>query len=675
MKTRPDFDSIQLKQTTEFLVNKGFSVIPVCGNASLENPKKPFISWGSFQTRLPHQHEIDGWFRRDFSAIGIVCGRISKLMVLDFDEEVAYQQFCNSSPTLSETFTVKTRRGYHLYYTVHHRVASQKFAGGDVKAERSYVIGASSIIGDFQYYVVKNVPQQTLVPDQVNLLLDRLGCGHSSDEQSKAVTSIQESNLIETYRKLAGNIGRNNALYRVASLAKQSGIAQTTVMTNLATAHVVQRPKYSSTLENPKRRYAEAIQTIQSAYSHQSGIVRHEFGYVPNSVRETLLQAQGSTIVPRLLDLFSLANWKPNTVFTMSQAIALGEFYGLNRKSILRALSGDLSQIEGQHIVLSKTVEYPDIRGLNSSGRGRPVEKVFLVPSISRLIDLLNVKVSPSDRITARDLKSAHAYRRALHREYVRRVAPQVPIAWMADRLGVSARTIQRLNKELHVVRTANLGFFRLSKSNLGSLPKKRAKNTKNATDGYWLETRSGERFPAWRHVGHYLLKQGLEVQVRAQLASQYFLDVDETAYEQVNLTEISPEKLMEIRAFRSVSAERPGLIGVVDDLVQQVKKRLNQVRYFTFPLDFDSVVQYIAKDDVADTITSYLYAFDDDGNRVHRPAKRGIAYRMLKEFGNGRVFLALFDEQMAMWYSLAKFAIKQNHFQMAFQFLRAGLA
>lgn len=596
-------------------------------------------------------------------------------MVLDFDEEVAYQQFCESHPALSETFTVKTRRGYHLYYTVHHRVASQRFAGGDIKAERSYVIGASSVIGDFQYHVAKNIPQQTLLPDQVDSLLNNLGCRSATHEKSSAKNLIQESGLINTYQKLAGEIGRNNALYRVASLAKQSGILQTSVVANLANAHVNQRSTRGHKQENPKRRYAEAIQTIQSAYLHQRCIKRQDFGYVPNSVREKLLQAQGSTIVPRLLDLFSLANWKPETVFTMSQAIALGEFYGLNRKSIMRALSGDLSEIEGQHIVLSKTVEYPDMRGLNSSGRGRPVEKVFVVPTISRLIDILNVKVSPSDRITAKDLKSAYAYRRALHREYVRRVAPQVPIAWMAERLGVSSRTIQRLNNELNVAKTTNLGFFRLSKSNLGSLPKKRAKNTKNATDGYWLETRSGERFPAWRHVGHYLLKQGVEVEVRAQLASQYFLGVDATAYEHVNLTEISPEKLMEIRAFRTVSAERPGLIGVVDDLVQQVKKRLNQVRYFTFPLDFDSVVQYIAKDDVADTITSYLYAFDDDGNRIHRPAKRGIAYRMLKEFGNGRVFLALFDEQMAMWYSLAKFAIQQKHFQMAFQFLRAGLA
>ena len=39
-----------------------------------------------------------------------------------------------------------------------------------------------------------------------------------------------------------------------------------------------------------------------------------------------------------------------------------------------------------------------------------------------------------------------------------------------------------------------------------------------------------------------------------------------------------------------------------------------------------------IAEDKVAETIKGYVYAIDDAGVEVRRPARRGVAYRMLKE-------------------------------------------
>ena len=51
-----------------------------------------------------------------------------------------------------------------------------------------------------------------------------------------------------------------------------------------------------------------------------------------------------------------------------------------------------------------------------------------------------------------------------------------------------------------------------------------------------------------------------------------------------------------------------------------------------------------IPDDKVAETIGAYLCAHDEQGKEVRRPARRGVAYRMLKEFGNGNVFLALRD-------------------------------
>ena len=68
----------------------------------------------------------------------------------------------------------------------------------------------------------------------------------------------------------------------------------------------------------------------------------------------------------------------------------------------------------------------------------------------------------------------------------------------------------------------------------------------------------------------------------------------------------------------------------------------LSRVRYQKVRLYFASVEDHIAQDKIAETISGYLYARDADGLEVRRPARRWVAYRMLKEFGEGNVFLAL---------------------------------
>ena len=65
-------------------------------------------------------------------------------------------------------------------------------------------------------------------------------------------------------------------------------------------------------------------------------------------------------------------------------------------------------------------------------------------------------------------------------------------------------------------------------------------------------------------------------------------------------------------------------------------------MRYEKIQLFFDSVEERVAEDKVAETISGYLFARDESGAEVRRPARRGIAYRMLKEYGNGNVYLAL---------------------------------
>ena len=166
-----------------------------------------------------------------------------------------------------------------------------------------------------------------------------------------------------------------------------------------------------------------------------------------------------------------------------------------------------------------------DIGGLNSRRRGRPAELLFQVPGAGRLEWVLNVASSPSDCIEAEDVSSAHAYRRALHREYIRRLSPRLPMRVMADRLGVNERTLRRYNRELDVKSTTCIGRFALSWDKLALLPKRRRGNVGGVTPGYWLETSDGYRAPAWRHIGVEMLRRsGSSVWVCARRASCWYL-------------------------------------------------------------------------------------------------------------------------------------------------------
>jgi len=664
-----------LQKAAHHLISQGFSVIPVHGDNDKVNPKKPATMWKTYQRRLAHPSEIDAWFEQNITAIGIVCGQISKLMVLDFDDEYTYREFLKAFPQYRETFTVKTKRGYHLYFKVEQKIATYKFDGGDIKGEKSYVIAPPSQVDGWIYTIIKPSRHMSLSPSDVDNILNYLQV-NTIGQSSKIMRNHlhEDIDLLKIYDTLMPQIGRNNALYRTASIAHTYGYSQEDTEDILTRHHINQPAPLDHANETPDQRYIEAIRTINSAYSNHHVTYISSAG-LPNSIREALLQVQHSTIAPRLLDVMWLAGWKANQYFSMADLVALAKTYGINRKSVMALLTGDLSIIKQRHLIVREYVEYPDIWGHNSSQGGRPVEIMYRVPSIERLLTLLDVKQTPSDLITADDVKTAHAYRLALHREYIKRVSPEVPMWWLAERIGVNVRTIQRYNLELNVQKTQNLAYFSLSKTNLDTLPKRTQKVSKNATNGFWLETEGGARYPAWRHIGSQLLKgQSEQVKVVVQKPAKLSLNPIKQTPEDIVWHPIAPAEFVKLQAFRSCVDEKPKLTQVVDNLFQYVKQRVNRVRYYNMQLHFDSVISHIAKDDVAETITSFLFAYDADGELVRRPARRGIAFRMLKEFGNGNVYLALLDSHTEMFYALARHALRFGQLSAAMKFLLSAL-
>ena len=637
MKARRSEAQKSLVIAAKELAAGGYSVIPVCGDRNPQQPKKPAIAWRRFQREVMNVAEIEMGFRRGVSALGIVCGQVSRLVVIDFDDCVGYQKFCRRFPQWSGTRTVRTRRGFHLYFRTNEKVPSHHFEGGDVKGERSYVVAPPSVIGGSRYVLERSGDPMEVDVEALDEILTHLQAGRRWQRRASGMrVGCGAVDVAALYQRLAPELGRNNALYRSASVARDQGRSQADCENVLAALHV-QAVSADGSVEKLSGRWLEARRTIASAYAGGHGYSVEGSG-LPNSLREFLLREQGSTVLARLLDIFGIAKWKAGEVFTMADAARLGERYGLNRKSVMEALGGPASVFDGQHIIRRRYVEYLDSVGLNRRGRGRPARILYLAPSVGELMSRFKLGWSPSDGITVDDVKSAHSYRLALHREYIRRLKPRASMSRMAARLGVSRRTIQRYNQELGVSVVEHVGAFELSRQRLGCLPKRRRKHVKNATNGFWLELADGRRYPAWRHVGSWLLKAGVgSVRVCMRGLSGYSLApvAERRCVSAMDAAEFTARSAARMRSDQGLS-----LSGAVSAAKAYIGRALEAVRRQVIPLSFDSVGSRIAEDKVAETIRAYLVAEDADGKEVRRPALRGVAYRMLKEFGEGKVFM-----------------------------------
>src|SRR5258707_11605823 len=72
----------------------GYSVIPLVGDADPARSKVPAIPWSGFQQHRATLDDHRQWFTQaGFEGLGILTGSISKLVVLDFDSEVLFNDF------------------------------------------------------------------------------------------------------------------------------------------------------------------------------------------------------------------------------------------------------------------------------------------------------------------------------------------------------------------------------------------------------------------------------------------------------------------------------------------------------------------------------------------------------------------------------------------------------
>ncbi|MCD6360540.1 MAG: bifunctional DNA primase/polymerase, partial [Armatimonadetes bacterium] len=112
-------------EVAKILLARGISVIPVKAG-----DKRPKTKWKKYIEQYPSEDDIARWFLgKSWSDIGIavVCGKISKIVVLDIEKYETYEEIINKAKEelqgdildkLMKTFHVATGKGAHIYIRV-----------------------------------------------------------------------------------------------------------------------------------------------------------------------------------------------------------------------------------------------------------------------------------------------------------------------------------------------------------------------------------------------------------------------------------------------------------------------------------------------------------------------------------------------------------------------------
>ena len=502
------------------LHRQGIATIPLQG-------KRPSFStrWKRFQHHLPDAETIQRWIRKGFESYGIVCGKVSDgLTVIDFDKPQLYEDFCKRFPTLCDSYTVATRRGFHVYLRAAFPIAGRRLRGCDIKGDGGYVVGAGSLVDGFHYRLHIDGDKKALSYRLYHELIAWLSPSGRQDREQTSL-STDSPDLGSTYCQLAAKLGRNNALYEVARQARVRGLSLKEAINSLAPIHAATKASHPHRHEDIHERLTEAKCTIKSAYTANKQPRSAATG-LPNAIRETLLQVQRSSIGARLLD--AVRHFKKGIKFlTGSQLLDVAKRCRMSKKSLMRVLAGDLAKVAGKRFF--KRFDFDTIPSLASQGDngkpnvkvGRKTRYIYRIPATKYLCKILQCDKGHSDTLHEADLCSAAGYRQALHRELIRRLSTVVSVACLASRLGVHRRTIFRYNVALGVVVTPRISRQKLTLSTLKTLREPCA-DEGSFTPGMWLQTQAGKRFPAIKSIAERFLRFGIDL--CRQLPSRYTL-------------------------------------------------------------------------------------------------------------------------------------------------------
>jgi len=149
--------SPQIRKFVNGYLSRGLSVIPLGPNS-----KKLAIGGVNLREWKPAPGEVMGYWRDNPNyGVGIVCGKVSGIVVLDIDDEEKFGVALKAiGEKLPDTPTVRTRKGWHFYFRYPaNRIVGKKDRlndwGAELRGDGCYVVAPPTEINGHRYHWAK----------------------------------------------------------------------------------------------------------------------------------------------------------------------------------------------------------------------------------------------------------------------------------------------------------------------------------------------------------------------------------------------------------------------------------------------------------------------------------------------------------------------------------------
>lgn len=174
----------------------GLRVFPVQARG-----KKPAVkSWKQYVDCAPTAEELTAWDRSDHN-LGIACGAVSNIVVIDADSESAVEYLDGLG--LPPTPSVRTSRGKHYYFRYPGFAVRNNVKVGkreiDVRGDGGYVVGAGSVHESGHRYEWVVGPDDVDFAELPQAILDLLTMKAGSEPSGSVKVDIPEEPGIERY--------------------------------------------------------------------------------------------------------------------------------------------------------------------------------------------------------------------------------------------------------------------------------------------------------------------------------------------------------------------------------------------------------------------------------------------------------------------------------------------
>ena len=522
---------------------RGWSVIPLLGGKHPLYGKRPPMKWKKYQTRLATERQLETWFSEGYTAYGVVCGGLSNLIVIDFDDVEIQAEFMQKYPHLLETYLVQSglRKTLHIYLQVDFPVSTTKLRGGDLKGWGSYVVGAGSRIAGGEWQIVNDAPLYSISEGEFNEFLAEFGIQQQIAPvlSSLAADAKSPDDFIRIYQFLVQELdSRNEALFRTGCYMRDEGYGINDVIAMLAPIHAQQQPIHPHRRERYQQRYAEAERTIRSVFTQpprprkRSSNKHTDASYIPNGLREALLQEPDGAAFLRVYEGLLLTGKSTGATVTEREVLELLSEHGVGRPAVRKALKLAIAPAlrNPPHAVADLAVATATTKKCFfvqatecDKTPGRPANR-YILPEVAYLCKLMNVDNIGSDPITLADIQSTATYRAALNRELIKRRPGKYSQTWLGYRMNVSERTLQRYLKRENIQSRQLLEETRIDWSNLNQIPT--AEGARQAgfnMQPYFLQDETGKRYPPKPGIARKLLKQGHGVWLMKRSVNLYW--------------------------------------------------------------------------------------------------------------------------------------------------------